>query len=52
MVFPFVRVGWVKQPAIQFRFVAQQQKPFRIGIQPADRINVFRKTKLFERAMI
>lgn len=50
-VFAFVRVARMKQALIQASLITQQQQTFRIRIEPANRIDVLRKTKFRERAM-
>ena len=46
-----VSVLRMKQSLIEFRFIAEQQQTFRIRIQPANGVNIFRETKLRERAV-
>lgn len=43
-------VPWIEQPGVQPPFVAQQQQPFGIRIQPAERINSPRQLKRPERS--
>ena len=50
-ILAFVRVARVQQFFVPLRFVAQEQQPFGIRVQPADGINVFWKTKFRERAV-
>ena len=41
----------MEQSLIQLCFVAQQQQPFGIRIEPANGVNIFRETKFGERAV-
>jgi hypothetical protein len=41
----------MEQALVQLRFVAQQQKPFGVGVEPANGINVLRETKIGQRAL-
>ena len=50
-ILAFVRVARMQQFFVPFRFVAQEQQPFRIRVEPANGINIFRKTKFRERAV-
>ena len=50
-VFALVSMTGMKQSLIQFSLIAQQKQPFGIGVQPANRINGFWKTKFRERTV-
>src|SRR5207249_2078796 len=44
-VLALVSVQWVQEPLVQVRLIAQEEQPFGICIQPADRIDLSRKTE-------
>lgn len=49
-VFAPVRVGWVEELRVQARFVAEEQQAFGVGVEPAERVDVFRQAEFGERA--
>ena len=46
-----MRVARMQQAFVPFRFVAKQQQALRIRVKPANRINIFRKTKFRQRTV-
>src|SRR5687768_10504129 len=38
----FVAVAWMKQALVEFRFIAEQQQTFAVGIQATDRVHIAR----------
>ena len=41
----------MQESLVQFRFIAQQQQPLGIGVEPANRVHVGRETELGEGAV-
>src|SRR6185436_16992934 len=39
----------MKQPLVQFRFIAQEQQTFRVRVEPADGVNALRETEIGQR---
>ena len=50
-ILAFVGVAGMQQAFVPFRLVAQEQQALGIRVQPANRINVFRKTEFRQRAV-
>ena len=44
-----MRMARMQQLLVQRRLIAQQQQPFRVGIETADWINAFGKSELSQR---
>ena|SRR5436190_3999102 len=47
-ILALVRMSRLKKQLIELRFIAQQQQAFRVRVQSADRITLFRETKISE----
>jgi len=50
-ILPLMRVTRMQQLFVPRRFITQQQQSFGIRVEPADGINVFRKTEFRQRAI-
>jgi hypothetical protein len=50
-ILAFVGVAGMQQAFVPFRLVAQEQQALGIRVQPANRIDVFRKTEFRQRAV-
>jgi len=49
-IFAFVAASGMEKASVEICFVAEKKKPFAIGVESADRVNVFWKVEGCEAA--